>query len=205
MKPPAFEYVRAGTTEEAVAELARAGEDARLLAGGQSLMPILNMRLAMPRRLIDLNRVGELAYIREREDGVAIGAMTRQRAVEKSTLVALREALNGRHLTPVCLHGQGQAGPDRLAVEQHRAGPADPVLAADVGAGQAEVVAEEVREEQARRHALGVGAAVDADRHRDLGRGHGVLAGAWWARSMASRRARTVRVLARRRRYSAVP
>src|SRR5207253_2134983 len=68
MKPPAFEYVRAGTTEEAVAELARAGEDARLLAGGQSLMPILNMRLAMPRRLIDLNRVGELAYIRERED-----------------------------------------------------------------------------------------------------------------------------------------
>ena len=93
MKPPAFEYVRAGTTEEAVAELARAGEDARLLAGGQSLMPILNMRLAMPRRLIDLNRVGELAYIREREDGVAIGAMTRQRAVEKSTLVARRVPL----------------------------------------------------------------------------------------------------------------
>ena len=88
MKPPAFEYVRVGTTEEAVAELARDGEDTKLLAGGQSLMPMLNMRLAMPRRLIDLNRVGELEYIREREDGVAIGAMTRQRAVEKSALVA---------------------------------------------------------------------------------------------------------------------
>src|SRR2546428_855777 len=88
MKPPAFEYVRVGTTEEAVAELARDGEDTKLLAGGQSLMPMLNMRLALPRRLIDLNRVGELEYIREREDGVAIGAMTRQRAVEKSALVA---------------------------------------------------------------------------------------------------------------------
>jgi len=88
MKPPAFEYVRVGTTDEAVAELARDGEDAKLLAGGQSLMPMLNMRLAMPRRLIDLNRVSELAYISEREDGVAIGAMTRQRAVEKSPLVA---------------------------------------------------------------------------------------------------------------------
>src|SRR2546426_8203156 len=63
-------------------------QDARLLAGGQSLMPILNMRLATPRRLIDLNRVGELAYIRAHDGGVAIGAMTRQRAVEKSALVA---------------------------------------------------------------------------------------------------------------------
>src|SRR2546422_864185 len=51
-------------------------------------MPILNMRLATPRRLIDLNRVGELAYIRAHDGGVAIGAMTRQRAVEKSALVA---------------------------------------------------------------------------------------------------------------------
>jgi carbon-monoxide dehydrogenase medium subunit len=88
MKPAAFEYVAVRTTEEALAELARDGQDARLLAGGQSLMPILNMRLATPRRLIDLNRVGELAYIRAHDGGVAIGAMTRQRAVEKSALVA---------------------------------------------------------------------------------------------------------------------
>jgi aerobic carbon-monoxide dehydrogenase medium subunit len=93
MKPPPFEYVAVRTTEEALGELARHGPDARLLAGGQSLMPMLNMRLAAPGRLVDLNRVGELAYIEERDGGVAIGAMTRQRAVEQSTLVARRVPL----------------------------------------------------------------------------------------------------------------
>ena len=93
MKPPVFEYVAVRSTEEALAELVRHGEDAKLLAGGQSLMPILNMRLASPRRLVDLNRVAELAYITERDGGVAIGAMTRQRAVEKSALIAERVPL----------------------------------------------------------------------------------------------------------------
>jgi carbon-monoxide dehydrogenase medium subunit len=93
VKPPVFEYVAVHSTEEALAELARHGEEAKLLAGGQSLMPILNMRLAAPRRLVDLNRVAELAYIRERDGGVAIGAMARQRAVEKSALVARRVPL----------------------------------------------------------------------------------------------------------------
>jgi xanthine dehydrogenase iron-sulfur cluster and FAD-binding subunit A len=93
VKPPVFEYVAARSTEEALAELARHGEDAKLLAGGQSLMPILNMRLAAPRRLVDLNRVVELAYVEERDGGVAIGAMTRQRAVEKSALVSRRVPL----------------------------------------------------------------------------------------------------------------
>lgn len=93
MKPPVFEYVAVTSTDEALAELARRGEDAKLLAGGQSLMPILNMRLASPRWIIDLNRVPELAYIEERDSGVAIGAMTRQRAVEKSALVAQRVPL----------------------------------------------------------------------------------------------------------------
>ncbi len=88
MKPPIVEYVAVRSTEDALAELARYGDDAKLLAGGQSLMPILNMRLAAPRRLVDLNRVQELAYIEERNGGVAIGAMTRQRAVERSALVA---------------------------------------------------------------------------------------------------------------------
>lgn len=93
MKPPVFEYVAVTTADEALDELARHGEDAKLLAGGQSLLPILNMRLASPRRLVDLNRAGELAYIAERDGGVAIGAMTRQRAVEKSALVAARVPL----------------------------------------------------------------------------------------------------------------
>jgi carbon-monoxide dehydrogenase medium subunit len=93
MKPPAFDYVAVTSTEEALAELARHGDDAKLLAGGQSLMPILNMRLAAPGRLVDLNRVGSLSYISERGDGVAIGAMTRQRVVERSPLVAERVPL----------------------------------------------------------------------------------------------------------------
>ena len=87
MKPPAFEYVAVASTEEAVAQLAAHGDDARILAGGQSLMPILNMRLATPGRLVDLNRVDTLAYIVERAGGVAIGSMTRQRTAERSALV----------------------------------------------------------------------------------------------------------------------
>jgi len=88
VKPPSFEYVAVASTEEAIAQLAAHGDDARILAGGQSLMPILNMRLATPGRLVDLNRVGTLSYIVERAGGVAIGAMTRQRTAERSELVA---------------------------------------------------------------------------------------------------------------------
>src|SRR6266851_3501400 len=93
MKPPAFAYVAVASTEEAVAELARHGDAAKLLAGGQSLMPLLNLRLAAPARLVDLNRVPALSYIEERAGGVAIGAMTRQRTVERSALVAARVPL----------------------------------------------------------------------------------------------------------------
>jgi carbon-monoxide dehydrogenase medium subunit len=93
VKPPAFEYTAARSVEEALAELAEHGDAAKLLAGGQSLVPLLNMRLVAPARLIDLNRVGALAYIAERDGGVAIGAMTRQRAAERSPLVAARVPL----------------------------------------------------------------------------------------------------------------
>jgi aerobic carbon-monoxide dehydrogenase medium subunit len=88
MKPPAFEYVAVASMDEAIAQLAAHGDDARILAGGQSLMPILNMRLATPGRLVDLNRVGALSYIVERAGGVAIGAMTRQGMAERSELIA---------------------------------------------------------------------------------------------------------------------
>jgi carbon-monoxide dehydrogenase medium subunit len=93
MKPPAFDYVLVASADEAVAELARHGDDAKLLAGGQSLVPILNLRLAAPARLVDLNRAGGLAFVEERADGLAIGAMTRQRTVERSALVAARVPL----------------------------------------------------------------------------------------------------------------
>lgn len=95
MKPPVFEYTAVSSIDEAVAELGQHGDAAKLLAGGQSLVPLLNMRLATPERLIDLNRVAELAYITVRAGGLAIGAMTRQRAVERSALAATHVPLLG--------------------------------------------------------------------------------------------------------------
>jgi carbon-monoxide dehydrogenase medium subunit len=88
VKPPVFEYTAVRSIDEAVAELAQHGDEAKLLAGGQSLVPLLNMRLTAPERLIDLNRVAALAYVRVEAGGLAVGAMTRQRAVERSALAA---------------------------------------------------------------------------------------------------------------------
>jgi CO/xanthine dehydrogenase FAD-binding subunit len=90
MKPAPFEYVDARSLDETVALLGRHGDHARLLAGGQSLVPLMNMRLARPRVVIDLNRVESLAYVRETDGGLAIGAMTRQAAAEQSRQVADR-------------------------------------------------------------------------------------------------------------------
>lgn len=87
MKPAAFAYHRPATLDEALALLAASGGEAKPLAGGQSLIPAMNFRLARPGALVDLNGLAELAYLRPAEGGVAIGAMTRQRAVEESPLV----------------------------------------------------------------------------------------------------------------------
>jgi carbon-monoxide dehydrogenase medium subunit len=88
MKPPKFDYHAPHTVDEALALLVRYGGDAKPLAGGQSLVPLLNFRLARPAALIDLNRIPALAGIREADGMVAFGAMTRQRAVEFSPVVA---------------------------------------------------------------------------------------------------------------------
>jgi len=89
MKPASFEYYAPQTVSEAVATLAQHGYDAKALAGGQSLVPMMNFRLAQPSVLVDLNGVSELFYIRPARDGsVRIGAMTRQRQVEHDPLVA---------------------------------------------------------------------------------------------------------------------
>ncbi|GAC1315786.1 MAG: xanthine dehydrogenase family protein subunit M [Chloroflexota bacterium] len=88
MKPAPFEYIAPRTLDEAVTALSQGGEDAKLLAGGQSLVPLLNFRLARPTLLVDLNRVSELAFINERADGVAIGAMTRQATLERDASLA---------------------------------------------------------------------------------------------------------------------
>jgi aerobic carbon-monoxide dehydrogenase medium subunit len=87
VKPPLFEYHSPTTIEEACALLATL-EDAKILAGGQSLVPLLNFRLARPQHLVDINRVNDLDRIYERDGGVAVRALVRQAAVEDSPLVA---------------------------------------------------------------------------------------------------------------------
>jgi CO/xanthine dehydrogenase FAD-binding subunit len=87
MKPAAFEYHDPKSLAEALALLRRHGGEAKPLAGGQSLVPLMNFRLASPAVLVDLNRIPELAYIREQKGKVHIGAMTRQRAIEFSPLI----------------------------------------------------------------------------------------------------------------------
>ncbi|HXT71619.1 MAG TPA: xanthine dehydrogenase family protein subunit M [Vicinamibacterales bacterium] len=84
MKPAAFEYHRPDTRPEALALLEQHGGDAKPLAGGQSLIPAMNFRLATPAVLVDLNRVGDLAYMRVDSGVLRIGAMTRHRDVERS-------------------------------------------------------------------------------------------------------------------------
>ena len=75
MKPAPFDYIAPRSLDEAVAALAHGGADAKVLAGGQSLIPLLNFRLARPSLLVDLKRVAELSYVRPRERGLAVGAM----------------------------------------------------------------------------------------------------------------------------------
>jgi carbon-monoxide dehydrogenase medium subunit len=90
MKPPPFDYHAPASAAEALELLSRYGADARLLAGGQSLVPLLNFRLSAPAVIVDLNRAADLAYIREENGRVRLGAMTRQRAIEFSPLVKNR-------------------------------------------------------------------------------------------------------------------
>ena len=93
MKPPPFDYVAPTSIDEAVAALARGGPEAKVLAGGQSLIPLLNFRLARPSVLVDLNRSGELAYTTARDGGLAIGAMTRQARIERDADLARSQQL----------------------------------------------------------------------------------------------------------------
>src|SRR5919108_2181838 len=84
MKPAPFSYYRPTTADEAVHMLADAGEDAHVLAGGQSLIPLMNFRVAQPGHLVDVNFVDELDYVRADDGWLAIGARTRQAAFERS-------------------------------------------------------------------------------------------------------------------------
>src|SRR5689334_13477947 len=89
MKPAPFEYEAPASLDAALELLARYGGDAKILAGGQSLIPVMNFRLAEPALLIDINRVAELDFIRRDGDGtLRIGGLTRQRRLERDPLVA---------------------------------------------------------------------------------------------------------------------
>jgi carbon-monoxide dehydrogenase medium subunit len=106
MIPAAFDYVRAGSAEEAISLIGEHGEDAKFLAGGHSLLPLMKLRLAQPSVLIDIGRITDLSYIRDAGDHIAIGALTRHMDVEKSTMLA-------EHV-PLLAHAAGQVGDSQV-------------------------------------------------------------------------------------------
>lgn len=113
MKPARFEYYDPTTLPEALDLLAHLGDGVKVLAGGQSLVPMMNLRLVRPSHLVDLNRVGELSYLRVENGELRIGAMTRQRELERSPAVAgqwplLREATG--YIAHVQIRNRGTVG-----------------------------------------------------------------------------------------------
>ncbi|MCH7496957.1 MAG: xanthine dehydrogenase family protein subunit M [Candidatus Marinimicrobia bacterium] len=90
MIPGSFDYYAPSTLDEAVALLVKFGDDAKVLAGGQSLIPMMKLRLAEPPQLIDINGIGDLSYIKEEDGWLAIGAMTREVDLDESELIKSR-------------------------------------------------------------------------------------------------------------------
>ena len=113
MYPANFDYERPSTVEEAIALLTEHGDDAKLLAGGQSLIPAMKLRLAQPKVVVDIGRIASLGYIRAAGPSVAIGAMTTHREIETSA--ALRErcpllAEVAEHIGDVQVRNKGTIG-----------------------------------------------------------------------------------------------
>lgn len=102
MIPAAFDYVRPTSIDQAVGLLVEHGDDAKLLAGGHSLLPLMKLRLAAPALLVDIGRLSELSYVGEEGDTVVIGALTRHRDVQTSEVLR-------RHV-PLLAHVAGQVG-----------------------------------------------------------------------------------------------
>jgi len=102
MIPAAFDYQRAESAEQAIALLTEHGDEAKLLAGGHSLLPLMKLRLASPSVLIDVGRLSDLSYIRDGGDHIAIGALTRHRDLEVSDLLAAE--------VPILAHAAGHVG-----------------------------------------------------------------------------------------------
>ena len=102
MIPASFEYVRVDSVREAISALAEHGEDAKLLAGGHSLLPLMKLRLATPSVLVDLGRVPDLSYVRDEGEHIAIGALTRHHDVNHDPILA-------EH-APLLAHVAGRVG-----------------------------------------------------------------------------------------------
>ncbi|HVA69996.1 MAG TPA: xanthine dehydrogenase family protein subunit M [Acidimicrobiales bacterium] len=102
MIPASFDYVRAGSVDEAIGLLSEHGDDAKLLAGGHSLLPLMKLRLAQPAMLVDIGRLSELSYVKDEKEYVSVGALTRHHDIATSP-VALKSA-------PVLAHVAGQIG-----------------------------------------------------------------------------------------------
>jgi carbon-monoxide dehydrogenase medium subunit len=113
MKPAPFEYFRPQSLDEALALLAEHGADAKPLAGGQSLIPAMNFRLATPSVLVDLNGLAQLSYIKDDLGDVRIGGMARQRAIERSRVVSERVPLLAEtmpHIAHPAIRNRGTIG-----------------------------------------------------------------------------------------------
>jgi len=102
MIPAAFDFVRAGSVDEASSLLVQHGDEAKLIAGGHSLLPLMKLRLAQPSVLIDVARIKELSFVRDAGDHLAIGSLTRHRDVETNPLIKQNAAL--------LAHAAGQVG-----------------------------------------------------------------------------------------------
>lgn len=138
MIPAAFDYVRAGSTEEAISLIAEYGDEAKFLAGGHSLLPLMKLRLAQPTVLVDIGRVTDLSYVRDQGDHIAIGALTRHMDVETSDVL--------RQHVPLLAHAASHVGDPQV---RHRgtiggsiahADPASDLPAATLALGATYVV-----------------------------------------------------------------
>ncbi|MCK1394478.1 xanthine dehydrogenase family protein subunit M [Bradyrhizobium sp. 1] len=113
MKPAKFDYIAPSTVDLAIEALVASNGEGKVLAGGQSLLPLLNFRMARPSILVDLNRIEGLSYIEDREDRIAIGALTRHRDLEHSPLVAARLPVMSaamRHVAHLAIRNRGTIG-----------------------------------------------------------------------------------------------
>lgn len=113
MKPASFEYVAPTTVDAAVQALAAANGEGKVLAGGQSLLPLLNFRMARPALLVDLNGIKDLSFMELRGDSVVIGALTRHREIEHSPLIASRLPVMSaamRHVAHLAIRNRGTIG-----------------------------------------------------------------------------------------------